>query len=191
MVVYETYSDEQLWELLKAGDSRAFTTIYDRYKELLHRYANRWIQDRETIKDVVQELFTTLWTKRESLTLQENLSGYLYVAIRNAILRKISQENRSHLYLASLQRYINAGESITDHRTRENQLREIIEKEIALLPTKMRQIFEMSRNRHMSHAEIARELNISEQTVRTQVKRALKVLRSRLGILLYLYFLLS
>lgn len=191
MTVYETYSDEQLLALLKTGDARAFTMIYDRYKDLLHRYANRWIQDRETIKDVIQELFTVIWTRRETLVLQQSLSGYLYVAVRNTILRKLSQETRSQAYIASLQQYVNAGESIADHRVRENQLRAIIEKEIALLPDRMREIFEMSRNGQLSHAEIAQQLGISEHTVRTQVKRALKVLRSRLGIFLFIYLLVS
>nr|WP_305120581.1 RNA polymerase sigma-70 factor [Pedobacter sp. SYSU D00382] len=176
-------------DLIRTGDQAAFTEIYDRYSGILYRYANRWLKDRETIKDVIQELFTVLWTKRETLAVSQNLSGYLYVAVRNAILRKISEEKRADEYSASLQHFIDSGQNITDHKIREAQLRAIIEKEISALPEKMRQIFEMSRTRQMSHDEIARELGISEHTVRTQVKRALRVLRGRLGILVYIYLL--
>lgn len=190
MSKYRTYDDQQLLSLFKDGDQTAFAELYDRYKEILYHYAYRWLQDRETVKDVVQELFTTMWTKRETLQLSQSPSGYLYIAVRNGILRKISQDKRAKDYTASLQEYADRGENITDHRTRENQLREIIEKEISNLPEKMQEIFKLSRQGQLSHAEIAEQLGLSEHTVRTHIKRALKVLREKLGALLFLYFLL-
>ncbi|MDR6783183.1 RNA polymerase sigma-70 factor (family 1) [Pedobacter africanus] len=191
MIAYEAYTDQELLELLKKSDQAAFTEIYDRYKLLLHRYAYRWLQEKEAVKDVIQELFTVLWTRREALVLNENLSGYLYVSVRNGILRKISQDKRFAAYAASLADYADKGESITDHRLRENQLRAIIEKEIATLPSKMREVFELSRNSHLSHTEIAERLNLSEHTVRTHIKKALKILRSRLGFYLLIYFFMG
>ncbi|MNT81059.1 RNA polymerase sigma factor [compost metagenome] len=64
----------------------------------------------------------------------------------------------------------------------------MIEKGIAELPPKMREVFELSRKHIMSHKEIAEQLNISEQTVRKQVNNALKILRSKLGMTLFLSF---
>lgn len=183
-------SDRDLIDLLKDGDAGAFTEIYDRYKEILHHYAYRWLQDRETVKDVIQELFTVVWTKRETLVFNHNLSGYLYTAVRNGILRKISQQNRSRDYTASLQEYADLGENITDYRVRENQLKEIIEKEIAALPDKMQEVFRLSRNGQLSHAEIAAQLGLSEHTVRAHIKKALKILRDKLGILIFIYLLM-
>ncbi len=191
MIAYGAYTDQELLELLKKSDQAAFTEIYDRYKLLLHRYAYRWLQDKEAVKDVIQELFTVLWTRREALVLNENLSGYLYVSVRNGILRKISQDKRFAAYAVSLADYADKGESITDHRLRENQLRAIIEKEIATLPSKMREVFELSRNSHLSHTEIAERLNLSEHTVRSHIKKALKILRSRLGFYLLIYFFMG
>ena len=65
----------------------------------------------------------------------------------------------------------------------------IIENEIANMPGKMREIFELSRKSHLSHREIAETLGISEKTVKNQVNNALKILRTRLGLLNYLIFL--
>jgi RNA polymerase sigma-70 factor (ECF subfamily) len=91
-------------------------------------------------------------------------------------------------YTDSLKAFMEAGYVITDHRIRERELSSQIEKEIAALPKKMRIIFELSRKSHYTHREIAHELNISEQTVRTQVKNALRILRVKLGALLSLIF---
>lgn len=191
MANYGTYTDQELLDLLKESDPVAFTEIYDRYKLLLHRYAYRWLQDKEAVKDVIQELFTIVWTKRETLIFNKNLSGYLYTSVRNGILRKVSQDRRSIDYTDSLREYAEKGESITDHRLRENQLKQIIEQEISALPSKMREVFELSRNSHLSHAEIASQLGLSEHTIRTHIKKALRILRSRLGLRLFLLFLFS
>jgi len=187
---YKEHSDQQLLDLLKEDNQLAFAEIYDRYGEILHRYAYKWLQDRDAVKDVVQDIFTLIWTKREQITFNQNLSGYLYISVRNAILRKIQQEDRNKKYANSLQEYAEKGTSITDHLVRERQLKAIIEQEISALPDKMREVFELSRNGYLSHAEIAEKLGIKEQTVRSHIKKALKILRGRLGVLLFLYFLL-
>lgn len=186
---YTELNDQELFDLLKENNQMAFTEIYDRYKEVLHRYAYKWLQDRDAVKDVIQDLFTLIWTKRDTLVFNQNLSGYLYISVRNAILRKIQQEDRKNRYATSLLEYADKGVSITDHLLREKQLKSIIEQEIAALPEKMREVFELSRNEYLSHAEIAEKLGISEQTVRVHVKKALKILRGKLGLYLFLYLL--
>jgi len=187
---YREHSDQELSNLLKESNQLAFAEIYDRYAEVLHRYAYKWLQDRDAVKDVVQDIFTLIWTKRDLITFNQNLSGYLYISVRNAILRKIQQEDRKKNYTTSIQEYAKNSTSITDHLVREKQLKAIIEQEISALPEKMREVFELSRNSHLSHGEIAEKLGISELTVRSHIKKALKILRGRLGILVFLYLLL-
>lgn len=77
------------------------------------------------------------------------------------------------------------------HRSqvREGQLGKIIYQELASLPERVRIIFQMSRKQHLSHKEIADELDISEKTIKNQVNGALKVLRTKLGLLVYLLLL--
>ena len=93
----------------------------------------------------------------------------------------ISHQKIHSDYIVSLQQFIDAGEYITDHKIRHSQLLNIIEKEISLLPPKMREVFELSRNEKLSHNEIAEHLGISPQTVKKQVQNALKILKIKLG----------
>ena len=187
---YKKHSDQALLNFLKKNNQRAFTEIYDRYKEVLHRYAYQWLQDRDAVKDVIQELFIIIWTKRDTITFSQNFSGYLYTALRNAVLRKIQQEDRKNKYANSLQEYADRGVEVTDHLLREKQLRSLIAQEVSLLPPKMREIFELSRNEYFSHADIAEKLGLSEQTIRVHIKKALKILRGKLVITLLICFLL-
>jgi RNA polymerase sigma factor (sigma-70 family) len=97
----------------------------------------------------------------------------------------IAHQQVESKYVSSLQRFLEEGYCVTDHQVRERQLAALIEKGISELPPKMREVFELSRKQAMSHKEIAEQLNLSEQTVRTQVKNALRILRLKLGMMLF------
>ena len=143
------------------------------------RYGKKW-------QDIVQELFTNLWLKREELTLTGYLSGYLYAAVRNRIFDLLAKNRLKVSYIESIQKFANNGDICTDHLVRQNLLKDIIEKEIRALPPRTREIFELSRKGYFTHREIAQQLDISEQTVKTTVNNALRILRVKLGTLFFL-----
>lgn len=189
MQSYAGFSDQELTILLKDGNALAFTEIYNRYKGLLYIHAYKRLYNREAVNDVIQELFTALWNKRETITFTGQLSGYLYTSVRNRVIDILSKQRSESAYIQSLQNFIDQGEDVADHLIREKQLIEVIEKEISLLPPKMREVFELSRKAHLSHREIAERLNLSELTVKKHVNNALKILRTKLGLLIFLYFI--
>lgn len=190
MIDYTTLQDAELASLLRDGDHRAYTEIYLRFTPVLHAHAYAKLHDRDDAKDVVQELFSALWVKRESLVFHSSLTGYLYTSLRNRILNVIAHKKVESEHLTSLQQFMNKGQAITDHLLRRKQLAELIEKEVANLPPKMQEIFILSRNRQLSHREIAEKLDISEKTVKNQINNALKILRARLGLGVYIILVL-
>jgi len=181
MSAYSKLSDAELISLLKLSNRNAYTEIYKRYTALLYHHAYSKLQNREEARDIVQELFVTIWLKREDLNICTNLAGYLYNAIRNRVLNKIAHQQVESHHLSSLRDFIIKQESITDFLVREKELTFIIESEIARLPAKMREIFMLSRKASLSHKEIASQLSLSEKTVKNQVNNALKILKVKLG----------
>ncbi len=191
MSKYHQLSDEELTDFLKTGDHAAFTEIYNRYFWLLHTHAYKWMRDRDQVKDIIHELFATLWAKHLDIDFEHGLASYLYASVRNRIFNQLSKKRNESAYLTSLNEFIGRGECITDHHIREKQLISIIEGEISSMPRKMREVFELSRKKNLSHKEIAEKLDISEQTVRKHIQHALKILRFRLGLYLLMCFLLN
>lgn len=187
----KSLSDDQLIKLLKEGNHSSFTEIYNRYNTLLYTYAYKKLQDTESAKDIIQEVYVYLWNSRENLDIQTTLSGYLYKAVLNRILNIFRHIAITQEHVASFKETINDAPAGTDYRIREKDLAILIEKEINNLPEKMREIFQLRRKEYLTNKEIAERLDISEHTVHTQIKRALKVLRGKLGLVLYIYALLT
>lgn len=180
---YQILDDLELIAHLKNGDSNAFTEIYTRHVFVLLNHAYQKTRDREFAKDLIQEVFTMLWSKRETLQINSNVIGFLYTAVRNIILNKVAHQNVRENYISSMLQFANQEHAITDYLVREKQLNSIIEKEIAALPQRMQEVFKLSRNEHLSHREIAEKLDISEQTASKHVSNSLKILRLKLNTL--------
>jgi RNA polymerase sigma-70 factor (ECF subfamily) len=103
------------------------------------------------------------------------------------VFNVLSHKNVHHKYQSS-QVWKENTDSFTDHLVRERQLKAIIEQEIDALPPRMKSVFLMSRKANMTYVEIAHDLQITEQSVRSHVKNALKILRVKLGVIVYLLF---
>ncbi|WP_316838466.1 RNA polymerase sigma-70 factor [Pedobacter gandavensis] len=186
MVDYSKYTDQELVDLIKYDDRIAFAEIFDRYNAPLYIHAFKRLQEREECRDLVQELLTTLWSKRHELFITTTLSGYLFMSVRNRIFNLLTKKKLNDEYVAAIQ-YLEVENSFsTDHLVRLKQLTLIIDQEIAALPPRTKEIFELSRKGFLSHKEIAAQLDISEQTVKTTVNNALKILRTRLGSMFFL-----
>jgi RNA polymerase sigma-70 factor (family 1) len=192
MAEYKTISDNELIELLKGSDHSAFNEIYHRYFYLIFTHAYKKLPNEEQAKDIVQDVFASLWFKREVNLPTSNLAGYLYTAVRNKIFDLFAHQQVQSKYLDSLNAYLTTQVNIpTDHLIRENQLKAYIEKEIQALTPKMRLIFEMSRKENLSHKEIAEKLGTTENNVSTQVTTALRILRTKLGLITFIFVLLN
>lgn len=181
MSAYDRYTDSELIVRLRDNDPEAFAEIYHRYKSLLYLHACRMLQDDEEAKDLVQELFATLWTKRETLAVSTSLDAYLYGSIKNRILNFMAHQKVISRYAEFLGSHLEGAVQSHDTMMIASELSDIIESEVARLPPKMRKIFELRSSDRLSYRQIAEKLDISDKTVKKQVHNALKILRPRLN----------
>lgn len=181
-------SDLELLVLLKQGNESAFAELYNRYKQALYFHANRSLRDHDEARDMVQEIFEAIWTKRETLVIPKSVDAYLYGSIRNRILNFIAHQKVVSKYTDSIDAFLGQGHLTTDEMVREHELINILQQEIALLPKKMREVFELSRNHQLTYKQIAEQLNISDQSVKKQVQRAIRILRLKIRLNIFFTF---
>lgn len=191
MANYNTYTDSELIALWKEGNDAVFREIYLRYDKLLYLYAYKKLRNREEAKDVVQDSFTWLLNHRIEIHLTTSLSAYLYKTVLHQILDIFKHKGIIKKYAESGEHYIDLDSPEADYLIREKDIAALIENEIAAMPPKMREIYTLKRREFLSAKEIAGQLGLSVHTVSTQLKRAMKHLRVKLGVAVFILWVLS
>ncbi|MDN5202119.1 RNA polymerase sigma-70 factor [Fulvivirgaceae bacterium BMA10] len=170
--------DHELLNLLSQNNDFAFEEIYNRYWEKLIRNALNIIEDKDTCKDILQEVFVNLWQRR-SLVRINNLSAYLFRAVKLKVLEHLRNGNITQKHLNKINTISFANN--TEDQIRLKDVEVAFDKSVSRLPDRCKEVFQLSRFEHLSNKEIAGRLNISIKTVEGHITVALKHLHKDLG----------
>ena len=181
MYATEILSDERSLVLrLIEGDEDAFCELYAAYKNRLIYFAMRFLNSREYAEDIFQDAFAVVWQGRRFINPDASFSAYLYTIVRNRILNQLRDlSNQDKLREQILSQAVNYTNETKDEIIA-NDLRQFISRALQQLTPRQREIFQMSRERQMSHREIAEVLGISVNTVQESISISLRTLRTYL-----------
>ncbi len=178
---YTILDDKELIMLLSVSDMRAFTEVYNRYWKKLFSIAANKIQDLDDAEEIVQDIFVTLWKRRDKLTIIDTLSSYLAVSVKYRVIKLFDKRSNQQKYAS----YRKDHTTIADHSTEQwlefEELKDRLMEFVAELPEKCRLVYQLSREAGYSQKMIAGEMGISEKTVEAHLGKALKTLRARLS----------
>lgn len=166
-------------EQVNAGNKKAFENIFNSYYRSLCYFSHKIINDFDASKDIVQDVFITIWDKNIRFENANTLKAYLFNSVKNnsiTYLEKISNRD-------ILNKKFTITESKEDNfivKQVESEIISEIYQAIEELPLECRKIFKLSYINHYKNKEIADSLNISVNTVKTQKKRAKKQLKEKL-----------
>ena len=181
MYATEILSDERSLVLrLIEGDEDAFCELYAAYKNRLIYFAMRFLKSREYAVDIFQDAFAVVWQGRRFINPDASFSAYLYTIVRTRILNQLRDlSNQDKLREQILSQAVNYTNETKDEIIA-NDLRQFISRALQQLTPRQREIFQMSRERQMSHREIAEVLGISVNTVQESISISLRTLRTYL-----------
>jgi RNA polymerase sigma-70 factor (ECF subfamily) len=178
-------SEQETFRKLCHGDESAFEYFFKKYYERLYHYAFDILKDALAAEEIVEDIFLKMWEERSRIRIKSSPAAYFYRTAYNSCLNYIKHKKVADKYLA-----YQSQRSIADLEQANNSfpLSTLIEKEfearlqrsLEKLPDQCRQIFMMSRLEGKRNQEIAENLQISVNTVKTQLLRALSKLRKDL-----------
>ena len=143
----------------------------------MHAHAFKFVVDSTAAEEVVQETFLTIWEKRQTLQIHSSAYGYLAKAVQNRCINYLkSSYNRTH-ELGDLPESAQPTINTTEETLNAWELEQLLAQAIQALPQNCRIIFNLSRQAGLTYEEIAIELGVSKETVKSQIKIALKKLR--------------
>ena len=169
--------ENEILDGLKKNNISAFNTLYRSCSKPLYLYLLQKLKDPELCNDVLQDIFVNIWEKRESLNIEISLKSYLYQTARYKIIDIYRTNIKYQKYLAELADYMITDASLITDRIDNRQRLQQIETVVNNMPEKMREIFILSRFEHQTTKDIAQKTNLSPQTVKNQISKALRLLR--------------
>lgn len=180
-------TDAMLFEAITHDNEQAFATLYDRYWCRLLAVAYAVTKEQNLAEEVVQEVFVSLWQRRQTVSVQ-NLEQYLATAVKFSAFKAMQRRRRHHEIesgVISMQ-----PQSVASEEVDAKFLREYMNDIVENLPEKCQIVFKMSRESYLTNKEIADNLNISQKSVESHITRALKVLKLGLRRAGYLFFMM-
>ena len=173
-------TDRELVAAASKGSEEAFQQLYDKYWGDLYKIAYHRLPSEEDVKDVLQETFLSLWKNIHHISVDDNIGGYLYTSVRNKIF---NYYEKNQLQLKTLMNRpfipIQSEDSIySSIQTKELKL--VINAIVTDMPSKMKEIYLLSKEQQLTNAEIAGLLMLAPQTVKNQIHQALIRIRREL-----------
>jgi RNA polymerase sigma-70 factor (ECF subfamily) len=179
-------SNNLLIAQIRKKDEVAFKRCYDLFFKDLVLSANRYLSNFSVSEDIVQEVFVYIWEHSEKIDIKTSLKAYLLVMVKNRCLNHLKS-----IKITDNEDYIKDSYFIADsveifNITEEsNVLYQKVLKVVDEMPLKMQRIFKLKFIENYKYIEIADELNISLNTVKTQLKRAKLKIKDSLVIMLF------
>lgn len=171
-----------LHQLSSKDDERAFEKIYDLFYSKMYATAFQYLKNKPLAEEVVSDVFCRIWQKRSELDRIKNFESYLFISVRNLSLNYIRDNSKiSNESIDDLSHHISDNVALPDEVMQAHELQDVLNNSVESLPKKCKAIFKMIRFDGLKYKEVASELNISVNTVDTQMRIAMKRLSQSLG----------
>lgn len=178
-------TNEDIIRGLKEGDRKIFHLIFHKYYPMLVFEARGYlINSHDLAEEIVCDIFTRIWLNRENLNIKTSIREYLVKSVHNNCIDYYRQLKRQEKYIEAenaetFHSLLDLGESPLDYILTK-ELEEKINSVIEELPPQYKKCFKLSRYQDLTYEEIARKMKISVNSVKTNIKNALAIIRKEL-----------
>lgn len=157
-----------------------FTHLFRNYGSRIFFYFLKYVKRKDVAEDLLQEVFASVWTKRDKLLQDNNIEAYLFVTARNQLYNYLKRMVADIAVTAPEEmpaRPYQHVEEAVDYK----EVQVAYYEALAALPTQRRKAFILSREHGFTYQQIAEQMGISPRTVEKHISEALQLMRGKLG----------
>ena len=173
------HNELALLSLVSEGDELAFRVVFNHYSDRLYSYTFRITDRQELSEEIVMDAFLKIWCNREELRTINRFDSYLFTLVRNQAFTAIKRRALEARILSKLSSGNSEYEDCTEDTVLYNEYEHLLKQEVNKLPPQQKLVYSLSRNEGLKYDEIANQLNLSKNTVKAHLKKALSTLRER------------
>lgn len=187
VVINSDVITRDMLEALRQGDESVFERIYLKHSHRITDFISSIIKSFEDAEEISQEVFTYLWTNRQKVDPDKDISAYLYILARFGIFNYFRSKKVHEAYVREA-KYVNTDEAAaTDELMYAKEIKIMVELAVDRMPEQRRKIYRMSRSEGINNDEIARKLGITKNTVEKHLTFALKDIREILALFVIVF----
>lgn len=172
---------QDLRKNIQNNSIESFEELYAQKHAQIYRFIMAYVHSKEETKELTQQFFIKIWTKRHSLSIDKSLDGQLFVIARNLVIDELRKKARLKELRSKTVKETPISKNVTLDTVFYHELKGQYEAAIEDLSPKRKEIYLMHRSEGKTYSEIAKEKNVSIKTVESQMNKALKLLRIRLA----------
>jgi len=178
MALYSTHTDQELFCMVAQSDEAAFSEIFRRYDKRIYPFVLKMIKTDAVAEELTQEIFIKLWFNRQKLNDVSNPSSYLFTIAVNHTLDHIRKKLNERKMLDNLSDILkNDSSNNAEESMLFRDCEALVQQAVIGLPAQQKKIYTLSRQHGLNNEEIARQLNLSPNTVRNHLSEALRSIR--------------
>ncbi len=177
----DAHADQNWLQQLQQSDEQALAALMKKYYSSLKSYGIRFTQDEALVKDCIQEVFISLWQRRDNIATVLSLKYYLLRAVKNKVLKSLHQKARKTAIADWQEKYDFFQEFSVERLIIEKQVSEekavALRKTLSQLSKRQHEVIYLKFYQRLDHGQIADLMNISRQSVYNLLHEALQKLR--------------
>lgn len=167
-------SEQELITAVKNSDAAAFKELGKLYYRQLYGFIWRRIGDKDSVEDLLQDLFLNIWRLRNNLDEKRSVKPYLFAAANNLIKNYLKSRSLKEKRISEL-----LPDDLGTDSHGEKELYNYLDDVLSGIPENQKIVFLMNKFEGFKYSEIAEMLNISEKTVESRMSKILKTLRDK------------
>jgi RNA polymerase sigma-70 factor (family 1) len=171
--------DEELLQRCSNDDIEAYNVLFDRYAPKLYKLGMRYLKDRFVVEELAIDLLYNIWERRHSLKIEVQFSAYLFRAMSYKSISYLRKSSPQMLDIDAIHEDVFLTNRSADYNLLCKEAQSTFSVKLNQLSPQRRKVFELSREHNLSYADIAKELNLSVNTVENHMVAALLFLRKQ------------
>jgi RNA polymerase sigma-70 factor (family 1) len=181
MKLIDDQNDCELFALILQGDEKSFQTFYETYFSSVYYHVLKLVKIELVAEEITQEIFVTIWIKKEQVFIKQNFKSYFYAIVHNKVidfLRTLKRERKIYDFIKDAAE----GQFATITTKSENsEIEVLLHQAIERLPDKRKIVFRLSKFENKSYSEISTLLHISKHTINDHIAKANRFLKKHLA----------
>lgn len=178
MISDNSYSEQELIQLIEQSDECAFAILFDHHRNKIYTFALKLTHSTTVAEEITENVFLKIWLRRSSLNEIENFSAYLFAIARHEAYRILKQIARNYKTVLLVENHSFIAQENSEDYLINKEYTSLLQKAIDRLPHQQKRVYQLIKEEELKRTEVAEILQIKPETVKFHLAQAMKNIRT-------------